>query len=70
MFLQIWDQKSASGVIRRSCSHFCDGRAMVRSDFVIILYILERSCFGEEILINSEIAGARLIHELLMLSFD
>ena len=70
MFLQIWVQKSASGVIERSCSHLFDGKTVLLSECDIILYIWERSLLGEWILTNCEISVESKRFVVLMLILD
>lgn len=63
----MWFQKSASGAIDRSVSHFVMGKVMVVSDLDIILYILDRSFFVDLMLISSELGGGRWRSELTVL---
>ena len=70
MFWQIWGQKSASGAMERSVSHFSEGMEGVVSACDNKLYILDRSFFGEEMLINVETEGGRSKFIFLFFNVD
>ncbi len=59
MFWQIWGQKSASGVMERSVSHLSEGMDDDVSACDNNLYILDKSFFEEEMLMNVKTEGGR-----------
>lgn len=59
IFWQIWGQKSASGAMERSVSHFSEGMEGDVSACDNNLYILDKSFLGEEMLMNVETVGGR-----------